>query len=290
MAGFRLAVRVPSDEATFSYDYGRAAVHGSRICRQEGRITHPLDTKWVRVLACLSRRVEVVLWTRGRTLSCRDAPIGEATAMHTYSTWQIEPTKILTRRELACVLADLRTRVSLSESTQLNLVIFRLACCCGLRASEIAGLRCDDVIVGLARPFLRIRAKMAKGGRGRQVPLWWDAGTLADLEAWKATRAAQGNAFVCCQKPSRCGEPLLRHSLRRRFLTACKVLGRERLRTLTIHHGRHTFISHALAGGRSLAEVRVAAGHSNISVTSAYLHIAVDDEGQLGSLFAAQSS
>jgi hypothetical protein len=45
---------------------------------------------------------------------------------------------------------------------------------------------------------------------------------------------------------------------------------------LTIHHGRHTFVSHALAGGRTLAEVRDAAGHTNVSVTSAYLHIAVD--------------
>ena len=94
--------------------------------------------------------------------------------MQTYSTSRIEPTKILTRRELACVLADLHARASRSESTQLNLVIFRLACCCGLRASEIAGLRCEDVIVGVARPFLRIRAQTAKGGRGRQVPLWWD--------------------------------------------------------------------------------------------------------------------
>jgi hypothetical protein len=37
-----------------------------------------------------------------------------------------------------------------------------------------------------------------------------------------------------------------------------------------------TTISHALAGGRSLAEVRVAAGHTNLITTSAYLHIAVD--------------
>ena len=156
-------------------------------------------------------------------------------------------------------MADLHARAERSECARLNLVIFRLACCCGLRASEIAGLRCDDVIVGVARPFLRIRAETAKGGRGRQVPLWWDAGTLADIEACKATRASQGTArgapFVCCQKPSRSGSPLMRHSLRRRFLTACKALGRERLSTLTIHHGRHTFISHALAGGRSLAEV-----------------------------------
>ena len=42
--------------------------------------------------------------------------------------------------------------------------------------------------------------------------------------------------------------------------TAAALVRRDRLRTLTIHHGRHTFISHALAGGRTLAEVRDAAG------------------------------
>ncbi len=57
-----------------------------------------------------------------------------------------------------------------------------------------------------------------------------------------------------------------------------------RLETLTIHHGRHTFISHALAGGRTLAEVRDAVGHANVSITSAYLHIAVEDD-EVGTLF-----
>jgi integrase len=75
-----------------------------------------------------------------------------------------------------------------------------------------------------------------------------------------------------------------RHTLRKRFRTACKVLGTERLKTLTIHHGRHTFISHALAGGRTLAEVRDSAGHSNVSITSIYLHVAVEEEG-MGNLF-----
>jgi integrase len=62
-------------------------------------------------------------------------------------------------------------------------------------------------------------------------------------------------------------------------------LGEDRLRTLTIHHGRHTFISHALAGGRTLAEVRDAAGHANVSITSGYLHVAVEDEAVVGTLF-----
>lgn len=34
----------------------------------------------------------------------------------------------------------------------------------------------------------------------------------------------------------------------------------------------------------AFAEVRVAARHANVSITSAYLHVAVDDEG-VGNLF-----
>jgi integrase len=63
------------------------------------------------------------------------------------------------------------------------------------------------------------------------------------------------------------------------------VLGAARSQSLTIHHGRHTFVSHALAGGRSLAEVQAAAGHSNVAVTSAYLHIVVNDDEPVGNLF-----
>lgn len=62
-------------------------------------------------------------------------------------------------------------------------------------------------------------------------------------------------------------------------------LGEWPLVNRTIHHGRHTFISHALAGGRTLAEVRDAAGHSNVTITSGYLHVAVEEDG-VGALFA----
>jgi hypothetical protein len=122
-------------------------------------------------------------------------------------------------------------------------------------------------------------ACVAKGGRSRRVPLWWDAGTLADLVAWRAERVAQGgrdaDPFICSVQAHRRGHPLQRHALRRRFVTACKVLGRERLRMLIIDHGRHTFIYHAPAGGGTLAEVRDAAGHRRVLVTGVYLHVAV---------------
>ena len=209
--------------------------------------------------------------------------------MHTDRPQPVDPTKILTRRELTCVLADLVRKAPRSPNTRLNLVLVRLACCCGLRVSEIARLQIPDVRVEVSRPHLRIRRGAAKGNRPRIVPLWWDAGTLADLIRWKAERLRQttnvDEAYVASLRPGRQGTPLSRHTLRKRFRTACKVLGRERLETLTIHHGRHTFISHALAGQRTLAEVRDAAGHANVSITSAYLHVAVDDEGEVGRLF-----
>jgi integrase len=208
--------------------------------------------------------------------------------MANYSTRRADATKIHTKREMATVLADLRHKARRSKNARLNLVIFRLAACCGLRASEIAQLQLADVRVELPRPHLRIRASAAKGGKPRTVPLWWDRGTFEDLAAWREDRLVRGakpsDSFICSWQPGREELVFSRHTLRKRFRTACKVLGDDRLNTLTIHHGRHTFISHALAGGRTLAEVRDAAGHSNVSITSIYLHIAVEEEG-LGSLF-----
>jgi integrase len=117
------------------------------------------------------------------------------------------------------------------------------------------------------------------------VPLWWDGGTLADISV--AGHAYGQHAmrvpFVCSQKPDRREPQTLRPAPARR-LRANPAMRCAR----SPFTGRHTFISHALAGGRTLAEVRVAAGHSSLLTTSAYLHIAVDDEAQIGSLFAAQ--
>src|SRR5262245_28833148 len=206
--------------------------------------------------------------------------------------WTVDVTRVLTRREMATVLADARKHAEHSLNAKRNLVIVRLACCCGLRVSEIGALRIDDVNVDGARPHIRLRKETTKGKKPRCVPLWWDAGTLTDLAEWQAERlrhgARGGDPFICSVLANRGGQRLQRAAIRRRFLSACKVLGLARLRTLTIHHGRHTFISHALAGGRSLAEVRDAAGHANVSVTSCYLHVAVEEDEVAGSLFGAR--
>jgi integrase len=176
--------------------------------------------------------------------------------MQTYRARPLDATKILTRRELAAVLNDLKRKAPRSKNTRLNLTLFRLACCCGLRASEIANLQVGDVRIELACPHIRIRNGAAKGGRSRVVPLWWDAGTLEDLSVWKAGRlrndAEYDEPFLASLVPDRTVKTFSRHTLRKRFRTACKVLGAARVEALTIHHGRHTFISHSLASVRSL--------------------------------------
>jgi hypothetical protein len=90
-----------------------------------------------------------------------------------------------------------------------------------------------DVRTELARPHIRIRNGAAKGGRSRVVPLWWDAGTLEDLAPWKAERISAGaehdDPFLASLIPGRTAKTFSRHTLRKRFRTACKVLGGARL-------------------------------------------------------------
>lgn len=200
------------------------------------------------------------------------------------SNWRIDSTQILTRPELHRVIGYLQ-KGKRSITGRMRLVIFRLAACCGLRASEIIALRLRDLHLADHRPYLRMPGAITKCHWPRRVPLWWDQGTLADIRDWYALRIEQGAdedaLFICQQSDGRLGQPIIRQDVRFRFRTACKCLGRERLRSITIHTGRHTFASHALRV-RTLAEVRDALGHRNIATTSMYSHIVTDDEEEDG--------
>jgi integrase len=110
-------------------------------------------------------------------------------SMQSYAGRSADPTKILTRRELATVLADLRRKSPRSPSTRLNLIVFRLAACCGLRASEIARLQLADVHIQMPRPHLRIRASAAKGRKatnGATLVGCWDLTGSQRLEGQAA--------------------------------------------------------------------------------------------------------
>lgn len=202
--------------------------------------------------------------------------------------YTVDQTKILTRSEIATVLSELH-RKRRSRNTRQNAVIVRLSVCCGLRVSEIVGLSLANLKLEGDRPHIHIPQAIAKRHKARKIPLWWDSGTLAALKTWKQERqasGASGNApLVCSLSRATFGKALSVRNAQARWKAAIKVLGAERRATLSIHCGRHSFCSHAIAGGRSLTEVRDAAGHSNISTTSIYLHAVCDDSEKIGELF-----
>lgn len=82
--------------------------------------------------------------------------------MHIYSAWNLDASQNLNRTELAAVLADLKN-CSRLPNIHMNLAIVGLACCCGLRASEIGGLTLRDVVLAVCRQYLVIPGEFAKG-------------------------------------------------------------------------------------------------------------------------------
>ncbi len=147
----------------------------------------------------------------------------------------------------------------------------------------MCGLTIDDVRTEGKRPHIRVRKTVGKGGKARKVPLWWDQGTLDDLRAWRMEQIERSAKLFVCTVGRCVWEPTRSPYRSSHFKRCCDVLeGRE---DATVHDGRHSFVSLALAGGRSLAEVRDAAGHGSIATTSIYTHV-VPDDGSIGGLFA----
>ena len=200
-------------------------------------------------------------------------------------SWHVTVDKVLTLQEIKTVIADLKRKARRSNNTWMNLVLFRLATCCGLRASELTRITLSNVRVSNGRPSILVPKSIAKGGKKRIVPLTFDQGTLDDLRAWKAHRESQEAAGDDLFLVTRTGGQIDRRNARKRFKAACSCLGKERVEQLTIHHGRHSFISHALHAGRPVVEVQRAAGHVSLHTTSLYAHL-VTTETEVGNIFA----
>lgn len=204
------------------------------------------------------------------------------------------PRDILTAAEVAAVIADLRRRMKrFPTMNATRLIVFELATCAGLRASEIAGLKLRDVRLDVRRPYIFIPGEISKGsavGRGhdRTVPATWTPWLVEDLAGHVRRRQAMGagpaDPLLVSLRRGKGDRPLDRFQVRDYFIGACRnhALGASKV---TTHTGRHTFVSHALATGHSPASVRAAAGHSSLAVTSLYAH-AVDDPAMDGRMFS----
>jgi integrase len=199
---------------------------------------------------------------------------------------RLDHTVILQRDELTLCVRELRGKLSRQPRLWPNLIIFRLSCCAGLRRKEIVGLEMRDVKLAGARPHIVVRPEITKGEDGKRrrrvVPLWWSEGTHRDFAAWAEKRLEMGagprDPFVCSVRSGHVGRPISWSKVDCHWRTAIRPLGEERVEQLSVHSGRHSFISHALADGRTLAQVRDAAGHSSIAITDIYVHAIEPDE------------
>ena len=196
----------------------------------------------------------------------------------------IARSKILQPEEIEAALEYLRGKQH-TKNGRLNLILFRLSCCCGLRASEIVGLNLGDLVVDGPCPTLTVRKECTKGkgsyGKKREIPLDMDEGTLNDIRGWYALRAEQVGGredapFVCGQSQGpqqvTMGNRLTRFLVGRRWKTVMQVLSEGRRKQLSIHKGRHTAISYHLAAGYDPVEIRDMAGHAGIGTTNRYSH------------------
>jgi len=138
---------------------------------------------------------------------------------------------------------------------------------CGLRVSELIGLTLEQV--NLRQGVLRV---FGKGSKERLVPLGEEA------IAWIERYSKEARPFLLDGKPSdvlfpsQRGEQMTRQTFWYRIKHQAKVAGISK--SLSPHTLRHAFATHLLNHGADLRVVQMLLGHSDLSTTQIYTHIA----------------
>ncbi|MFZ2290074.1 MAG: site-specific tyrosine recombinase XerD [Halopseudomonas yangmingensis] len=137
----------------------------------------------------------------------------------------------------------------------------------GLRVSELVGLRLDQL--NLRQGVVRITGK---GGKERLVPLGEEA------MHWLEQYLRQGRAPLLAGQPSdvlfpsRQARQMTRQTFWHRIKLHAGVAGIDA--SLSPHGLRHAFATHLLNHGADLRVVQLLLGHSDLSTTQIYTHVA----------------
>ena len=179
--------------------------------------------------------------------------------------------KSLTESEVERLLAapDFETALGMRDRTMLEVLYAT-----GLRVSELVSLRLDQM--NLRQGVIRITGK---GNKDRLVPLGeeavdWLQKYLASVRLEIFPRKPDATLF-----PSTRGKPMTRqtfwHAIRRYAVKAGINRG------ISPHVLRHAFATHLLNHGADLRVVQMLLGHSDISTTQIYTHVARERLKQL---------
>ena len=170
--------------------------------------------------------------------------------------------EVLSVEEVEAIMDSVDLR---SPSGVRDRAILELLYGCGLRVSELCGLRISQVY--LNEGFVRV---VGKGDKERLVPLGEPAADAfrawLDIRPDPAEAAFQDSAFLNLR-----GTPLSRVSVFKMIKKQALLAGVDK--EISPHSFRHSFATHLIAGGADLRIVQEMLGHESILTTEIYTHI-----------------
>ncbi len=170
----------------------------------------------------------------------------------------------LTSQEVDALLAapDRQTWTGRRDHALLGLAVQT-----GLRASELIGLRCADIHLGVGAHV----SCLGKGRKHRITPL--TASIVDVLRAWLAERTGQPTEPLF---PTRTGGALSRDAVERRLAKHVANAGRDcpalADKRVTLHVLRHTAAMRLLHAGVDTSVIALWLGHEQVETTQVYLH------------------
>jgi integrase/recombinase XerC len=139
---------------------------------------------------------------------------------------------------------------------------------CGLRVSELCGLRVDDV--DWSEQIVRVRGK---GKKERLVPIGKPA-LMAIQDYWNTFKQPPGGASPIFFAETKKRAPLKPVQLARRLKQFLAIAGLDP--GLTPHKLRHSYATHLLDAGADLRSVQELLGHAHLVTTQVYTHVTTE--------------
>ena len=172
--------------------------------------------------------------------------------------------KTLTQQDVEDLLAAPVTEqaVGLRDKAMLELLY-----ACGLRVSELVGLQLDQV--NLRQGVIRVTGK---GNKERLVPMGEHAQEWLNLFLRRGRGELVLGQMVDVVFPSSRGQQMTRQTFWHRIKYWAKIAGIRK--SLSPHTLRHAFATHLLNHGADIRSVQMLLGHSDISTTQIYIHVA----------------